>query len=80
MKSTNGVPIPEKDFYDIGVVVDNYKVMKFTSAINKAGYKFELFPFTHQASTIKVLQVPRDKRDEFALIIKKLELDFQRSN
>ena len=79
MKSTNGIPIPEKDFYDVGVAVDGWKLNKFCKAINDAGYKYELTP-GYLFNTIKVLQVPKDKLDEFTKLIKRLELEVKRSN
>lgn len=74
MKSDNGIPIPDKDFYDVGIVVDNYKINMFTKALGKdgAGYHIEMHPFTNGTTTLKIMQVPKAALETLQNVIKQL--------
>ena len=82
LKSDNNIPIPNKEFYDVGIVVDNYKLNAFSKALGKGGknYHLEIFPFTHDATTLKVMQVPKADMEELAKLIKKLNNSAGREN
>lgn len=74
MKTTNNIPVPDKDFYDIGVVVDNYKLNIFTKALGKEGkgYILEIHPFINNTTTLKVMQVPKADLGALSELIKQL--------
>lgn len=71
MESTNN--IPDKEFYDIGVVVDNYKLNAFSKAFKAAGFDHvEIHPFTQTTTTLKVMQVPKASVEGLGKLIKNL--------
>jgi hypothetical protein len=80
MKTTNGIPIPDKPFLDIGITVDNYKLNAFTKRLSELGYKAKIFPFTSKTTVLKILQVPKERLEEMRNEITKLEISIKRSN
>ena len=80
MKSTNGVPIPDKPFLDVGVVVDNYKIIPFTKRFKELGYTVEIHPMNIHTTNLKLMQVPKENLPELKKEIQQLELNVKRSN
>lgn len=80
MESTNGIPVPDKDFLDIGIVVDNWKLNAFSKRLAELNYKATVTPFTHSTTTLKIMQVPKEELEALSKVIKKLEHDLKRSN
>ncbi len=80
MKTTNGIPIPDKPFLDVAVVVDNYKINAFSKRFEELGYVVEIHPFTIDTTNLKVMQVPKGKLPELKKEIQQLELNVKRSN
>jgi hypothetical protein len=65
----------------VGIAVDNYKIPKFKTALEKAGYaNIEVVKFTTNTSILKVPVSGMIKIGEIHRICKKLQIDFQRSN
>ena len=80
MKTTNGIPIPDKPFLDVGVVVDNYKINLFSKRFKELGYVVEIHPMNMHMTNLKVMQVPKEKLPELKKEIQQLELSVKRSN
>ena len=80
MEADNKIPIPDKPFLDVAVVVDNYKIIPFIKRFDELGYKVNLHAFTETTTTLKVMQVPKEKLEDLSKEVKKLEYSVKRSN
>jgi uncharacterized protein YaaQ len=64
----------------VGIVADDYKVIKFKSELTKNGFTdFQTHPFT-KGNTSIIVMVADDKVNDVYRICKRVELHFKRSN
>lgn len=65
----------------IGIAVDNYKLNKFKSALNDAGFAdLDVVPFVDKTSVITVDNVPKERVHDIHKLCRKLQIDFKHSN
>lgn len=63
----------------IGIVVDNYKVKKFTKALRKKGIEFKKLSLTIN-TTLITFQIVEDRVHEISIMCKQLEIEIKHSN
>jgi len=63
----------------VAIVCDNYKLERFKKELDREGYKYELFPFVEETTSIKI-ECKDDQVSKVHAICIKIESHFKRSN
>ncbi len=63
----------------IGIIFDNYKTRIFKRAIKRAGFEFEIKPYTYGTSAM-FIETDKSRIDEIGKICTKCQIDVHRSN